>query len=805
MDATRMIIELLFVIAMSIFVICCVFAWHLRQRGATLPVTAQRSRRLIRAGELSVLTLLADAVWYRVLWSSQYNGEILIFSEVSLPIVRSAHLSMFAATLSIGIVGLLIGACLRVSAAIPIVILTGATFSTINAHSGVWVPTLAGFDPDSPPIPIEFKLDDGVEQADLWVNGVRLGKTPFNITLDELIQRVPDWKLEPDLDQIANLPIGYPEKFGPSHRYRRIRATFSIWSPTKPAVQKHFIMAVARNGEPGTPHSGHVNQTGGSSYQGILTAAIVNLKVTFPSQLAAIEEQLDLVRLLDYEPGAAWFVKMESFGDTAWLKLRHASWTEPELDSVMDAWARQTYKIDRATDGPAAFAILKKILADRVEAGSYFTQSLAGRAVRLLAPKLDPDLLVDQAVSTFGDNSRVPMGIWGSGSDNTIGSEMPRNRDVYNSQNSGTGTVAEQVLITDAVMLLDFHLDIVDRDSDNAIEDRLVPWLLTVNQNRDNWLEDAVFLGGSHVDKFLLRQNWQKQPTEFFDPLNVRLGAHDVLVNRWLLTLANHDSHAAARIRRKHRSEFVKLATRILQARNGFFQINLNSDVDFIFLHGNQPGSLAEEFWPVFNGLVESVKDPGERLRLRYRYLARIHPLSTPEQFCKLYEYMPQRRIHDPLQGLYLIPDAQRKSLLKALLKRNQELIDEVDSPQNGTRKQLLNSDRIDLERMIEELDPVAKSVRIAKVVEQHNEERRTSYREYLINAQPDVRVIPLLAKSEIPEIRELAVVAARYHPTAELRAILETLTEDADQKVRTAAVTASNELEALLSAASGN
>jgi hypothetical protein len=800
----RLIEGSLFLIVIVMVHVVGVILWNRRFRGGARPTTAGRTGKGIRAGEMSVLALLALVLWYKALLAAQIDGEFIFLSDVALPIVRRAHLTMFAATLAIAVVGLVVGAFWRMSAGITIVILTGATFSTINAYSGAWVPTLAGFDPEKPPIPIEFRLNDGIEQADLTVNGILLGRTPFSITLDELLQRVPEWESEAAQDRMVAQPHRDEEGHGPDQRFRRMRVEFYLSSNHRSAGWKHFYASVDRDGEPGVPARG-VTQTGGITHGGNLTAAIVNLGVSFPSQLAAIEKQLDRARLLNYTPDDAWFEKMDSLGELAWRQLREARMYEPELDSVMDAWARRTYRLDRATDESTSTEILKEILADCIQRGEYSTLSPAGRAVRLLTAGQDADALVDLTIASLEAGSRLSMGFSYSNFLNEIVGEHPRRKNVFDHMVTGSGKAAEPVLMTDAIMLLDYHLDTTHPHADNAIERRLVPYLLQRSHDRETSLEDAIFLGGSHVDEFLLRQNWEKRPVDESDPVYARSVSTDTLTNRWLLALANHDSLAAAEFRRKHRQELLKLATQLLQARDGFFGGNWNDAIDFVFLHGNESGSLAEEFWPVFKGLVQRVKDSRERLILCYRYLARIHPLSTPKQFCDLYEYDSDQSVSHAIENLHLIPAEAGVDVLNALLIRNQELIDEVDSHPVGKRKQLLNSDRGAIQHMIETLDPVAKNARIVKAVEQNLHSQREFFRQHLANGQPAAQLVALLAKSPIAELRKMAVIAARNHPTAVLRATLKQLTDDEAQDVRAAATTATGELEVLRTAGSGH
>jgi hypothetical protein len=205
--------------------------------------------------------------------------------------------------------------------------------------------------------------------AELYVNGVLLGKTPVVTTFDEFLEKVPYWS-EP--------PKGFRD------RTERLKwAQFEL--PRQQGPERYYYARVKLDGE-----WGHIEGGGGGGGGGKYTySAERHFEVVFAHRQERMEKLLDKARLSDYRVGAEWFEAMETFGQDGPITVRKAMDKEPDMINVLDDWVRWRYELDKVTDTESAWQTFERICAEADTLQSYSTASVAGRAVELLVSRVD--------------------------------------------------------------------------------------------------------------------------------------------------------------------------------------------------------------------------------------------------------------------------------------------------------------------------------------------------------------------------------------------------------------------------------
>ncbi len=233
--------------------------------------------------------------------------------------------------------------------------------------------------------------------AELWVNGVFVGRTPVVTTLDEFRKKVPRRPEPPeeysDPENEVRVAGHYAIGGGWSGtRYERLIKITIPEQPQGPYRDGRSTGGRTNRGEdehgPRTYYAriklgdewgmGRQSGSGGGGGRYSYRAHTV-IQAHFPRRDKRLEALLDHARLADYEVGADWFEAIETYGQDGPIALRTAPDREPGMAGVLDAWARWRYGLDEVTDPDAAWRAFERICREADGERRYSTISVAWR------------------------------------------------------------------------------------------------------------------------------------------------------------------------------------------------------------------------------------------------------------------------------------------------------------------------------------------------------------------------------------------------------------------------------------------
>ncbi|MBN1972799.1 MAG: hypothetical protein JW787_04125 [Sedimentisphaerales bacterium] len=667
------------------------------------------------------------------------------------------------------------------------------------------------------------------EAGELWVNGVHLGTLPYETTFTDFYRKVPFWAEEPNENSRENRDSWL---FVPDRWFYNMKADGSYYAPwAKIMMPQESARRNEGNSGPSFNPDGRQTEREGNTYYVRVKVGdewgyfkgpggsssrsggkygnrteIIYFGFIFPERQKRIEELLDIARLNDYSPAPAWFEAMETYNSDGWLAVRKAMEKEPDMLKLLDAWAVWKYDLDKVTDSKSAWTAFKRIYAEAEKKQSYLTSDIAGRAVELLVPKLDPQILVNNARRIILSvqnytwyqwkmNDRTQFGM--SDSDKGLYTGADQITSIFRG-GGRTRLSPENCVFAHAVWKLDEILDWQDDTKPNIVENELVPVFIAQNYSDISMLQIAAHIGGPHIEQYLLRQNWRADVEELPFSQRIRGGLRKE-VNGWLYLLANLGTPAGEEFRRKNAQSVMDMAD--LVAEN--LRMRWNNEMDFIFID-NHLGekSLAYKYWQRFKETT-AIKNFPDALKLQYQYLIRMEPLSTVDMYVQCWrDYNSDYDLfHEALDGFAKaeIPIIKRKQIYDALVKHVNRDISNVTDFINRDKEQIRRSI---LEKLKSELLPVEESERTEDIFDG----LRTSNFQYkpenvaawLANEEQTHPLINMLAEADEPQLKLIVMDVLREHPISANRAILEKLLNDSDQQVRIAAEQIETYLEKL-------
>jgi hypothetical protein len=695
---------------------------------------------------------------------------------------------------------------------------------------------------------VAFTIDLGetnAKGADLWVNGVYLGKTPYITTVADFEAKVPYWaKLPADLESAkVETPYYGPRGIGPEIRsrwsrfprssctsqYGRIAPTESVDlsssstghsqkdAATKtPEHQAHpgrgetaYYFAKVRYagewGEAGTGSGG-----GGSAGNGNWQIE-AHFDVIFRQRQKRLDALLNMARAADYRVGPDWFQAAETYDGDAWLAVTKAAENEPGMATLRDAWAVWRYELDKAVDAESAWKAFQRICDEADSRQQYSTDSVTGRAVELLATKLPPERLVDVAVRLARETSTFSYTRWRSNGRLQFGCrEKPGAMNTGAARATGYfGSSGNKSLfpvggfpVAHAIWMLDEQLRSTEQREPNILQQRLVPEIVRWQYNHIDPLPMtlAAHLGGPAVDKFLLRQPWGTPlASSYYTDQTVYVASQQV--NKWFYYLVYLNDDAGNIFRRTQAYHIMELADKICGDRIDY----CHDEINFIFMDPD----LAKEYWPRFSRLARQ-KDGYEGLRAQWEYLIRMGDAATVEMFVDTWKNT--RLSHGAYWGatskLDEIKPPLRRQVIDAIVRQVRRSTTNLAEAWNSL------SGRTDAEKidgvisMLESHDPTAVRLSQAEKLladlrkeaagEGRSQPLRQSVSLWLAHTQPDSPLVAMLAKADKPELRLMAMDALQAYPIPQYREMLDKLLKDADATVRTAAEKTSRQLKKL-------
>ena len=315
-----------------------------------------------------------------------------------------------------------------------------------------------------------------LDGAELWVNGVFLGKTPYVTTLGDFKAKVPDWPKPP-----ADYETDYVKAF---RDYGPNGGGWTLWNRWVKFDLPNLKTYYARIRYAGEWAGG--NFGGGNEREDSWGASrvITDIACVFPERRKRLETLLSMARVANYRVGPAWFETLETYSEDGWLAIHKAAENEPRMTQVIDAWATWRYRLDTVTDADSAWRAFQKICNEADARGEYSTASLAGRAVELLVPKLLPRTLVDKSVEFIQSGRLFPMSVnWQAAGRLEFGRKRTSDADYSDVRPSDRYLPTSGVVLAHAVWMLNDRLRSRDEPEPNIIQQRIVPELIHAEYN----------------------------------------------------------------------------------------------------------------------------------------------------------------------------------------------------------------------------------------------------------------------------------------------------------------------------------
>jgi hypothetical protein len=713
----------------------------------------------VLAANIAQLCLCGDTRWDRP-WSMYITLYVLISLGAAVGIGIASLIAFWGKTRLGVVVMVLVG----------IAYVVGSNSNLAANHIRPWELNTSDIDPSSITWTIDLN-NTNIKGADLWVNDVYLGKTPYVTTLSEFEAKVPYWPDPPadfktanwnQLPRTACISGGCVKPNKKEDVHQESQPTSSSLPHVHPKCDQPvlYYAKIRYAGEWGIP-LGYCS--GGGIKQ--LQAGLIS---EFSMQQKRMKSLLNQARLADYHVGPDWFKAAETYQGDVWVAVQKAAGAEPRMVEVLNAWAAWRYGLDQVTDEESAWRAFQKICEEADAEKIYLTTSVAGWAVEMLVPRLPQERLVNRAVelisrmgavdyTSYQFNGRLQFGCIRQNGYFLFGDTC-----CTSSLSSWDGTKSQSppvsgFPIAHAVWRLYEQLRAEDPSKQNIVQQRIVPVVLRSQYEKynDHIMLVAASLGGDVVDKFLLRQNSLDQPTPF-DGRRMFISGREV--NPWFYTLLYLDDEAGDRWRHQNVEKIMEFAdTSYLKYNFSWFEDN-----KFIF----QSPWLAKEYWPRFAALVRSNPRGSIQhlLTEQWRYLERMGDAATVEMYLDAWDKT------NILYADFAFADSPKR--LKAEVRRPllEALIQRVQEHRENLQDVLKTSNANEVIRLLKLQDDANSSESLAEK----------------------------LSKATRPEDRIAVVNALLTCATPENRALLEKLQSDSDSGVREAAQVGLEQLKTL-------
>ncbi len=794
---------------------------------------AQTASRIVEATVLALAAAIILASW------PAFSGNMVSLEH------RTADDIVFACVVAAA--GIAVLAALLGRTGIGAGVLIAAITICATANSGPdpcrWLVSLFQRPASKRPSTIPSTSTARTSTDELWVNGVYLGKTPYTTTLGDFEAKAPYWPSPPaDYEKEKSVSVHYaPNGPGPETRYRWIRFPRSICeskspeAPRTPEYGAHPRLAdfsrddaagktPEHSQHPGREQTAHYfakvryagewglagNSCGGDGSRNNAGWQInARFEIIFRQRQKRLDTLLNIARLAGYRVGPEWFQAAETYNGDAWIALEKAAEEEPQMTAVRDAWAAWRCGLDKINNAGSAWTAFQQICDEAETEQQYLTDSVAGRAVELLVPKLPPKRLADKAAQLIRNTSTSGYCRWQSGGRLQFGwRQRPGTFYVGASSSFTSGTAPSGnrpqlpvggFPVVHAVWMLDVQLRSTDQSQPNILQQQIAPEIVRWHYKDFNTLPMllASYIGGPDVDKFLVRQPWGTPPDPWHQADWTYVSSQQV--NKWLHLLAYLNDDAGRNFRRQRADLFMQLADRLYQSNMILWQASL----DFLVMDP----CLAKEYWPRFARLArqQSALWP---LQNQWEYLARMGDAASVEMFVEAWKdtNIPLNDYWSALGVLDKLKPPTRRKVIDAIARQ----VRQDDGNLAGVLKSFGRKDHPEAkDRVISMLEshepPAARLAEAEELFADLQKEPKTgrpslrrNVRLWLEHAQPDSPLAAMLAKADKPELRLLAVDALREYPTPPNQALLERLRKDSDPAVRAAADEVTQQLKKL-------
>ncbi|MGD0519103.1 MAG: hypothetical protein ABSA26_16330 [Thermoguttaceae bacterium] len=716
-------------------------------------------------------------------------------------LTQAIRFACVVAGAGIAIIGALSGRTLA-GTIVLVVVLIGYGYVVMGNRYG-------GYDKMAEKPAVHYTIDlsgVNVDGAELWVNGVYLGKTPYIATVDEFISKVPYWPEQPKDYDTDNVAIPEYQQDGVSastyYRWIKFQSPVVVWAgslvtPLPLADWRTYYARVRYAGEWGLHGGG-----GGGGMTNYYADSEVN--VFFPERQKRLDALLNKARLTDYRVWDDWYKAMETYNEDGWIALDNAVGKEPGMKKVMDDWASRRYQLDKVVDEESAWQTFQRICDEAKSREWYLTASLAGHAVEILVPKLPQDRLVEKTVKIIRNSDTFDYTQWTLNGRLVFGINqgpgfvsLGKAGSMYNSgsvegQFPVSGFPVNGFPVAHAIWKLNDRLVAEKAASPNIIQLRIVPEIIRRfyrKPSSDAPMLIATHFGGPAIDTLLQRQS------RHFDRLNL----WDDISLYYIVYLKDE-------VGQKYRHDYAWsiMSSADWRCEKTSSLHDLPDQIDFIFV---EPW-LAKEYWPHFAKLIRQ-EPSSERLirqkqffnplKTQWQYLLKMGDSAMPEMFVEAWKET-KINFSDFMFSVQLLKQLDRKtqqnvvdSLVEEIQINSSNL---VNVPEN-LKKEMIRQ----LQTPSGEHDPQL----VFETLEKGPQADRDSLMKYLPlwleHNEPASHLVDMLAKADDPKLRALALGAVRANPTPEHQALLQQLLNDPDSTVREAAEKVSKELKVLAEA----
>ena len=495
---------------------------------------------------------------------------------------------------------------------------------------------LASQDDDTKPIPATIRMAGRFEGIDVWLNGVNVGQTPIQTTLGELLARITDRdrdrRTAPDNHHTKWIfEKTRPGAFQPMIRLNDVADAsgkyISINAWVENAGIPGYLGRFGPNQSPRASGRGGQRLDRGDPFRPYRLV----FHVTFAEWEQAIDVLLERARLADYQVSEDWLAAIASYRHRGWTRLRQLMPYEPEMSRLLDDLTRWQFGLSPDLSSDAAWQIVERIRSQAASDSAFYTDTPAGRALRLMIDRLDPQQVADEFVAAIESRQTSSLG---TGDFDPVDGESHFRLELDGPARFGT-LEPETLVLVHLVGFLDQYLDEQDDSRDNIIEQVVVPAVMRLQYRDGSWpyFDLAAKLGGSVFENFLFRHDLSLSvDDDSIAKIDYGNGYGPVVENRWFLKAADYESPAGARFRTLNKERLFEWARKlILSGKVPSPHAGFHGELDFLFLETESGSPLAVEFWDeVHSSHVGNGND------LREIFLRRLGNHATPEMYSDL-------------------------------------------------------------------------------------------------------------------------------------------------------------------------
>ena len=766
-----------------------------RPQESSLPLNAPRATSWCRGMEAVVVLLMGVAVIgssvLNVWW---YGVDLDLIPETQR---RQEFFLLGLLTVAVGVTS--VAAIWRTSVAImAAVVLLSAHLSLLDQGT---IGRHVASETDIASCAIEIQLE-GTTGAEVWANGVHLGRTPLTVSLSDWM-KLPRWldaPTEGPEGSAADTTAKETPSRGSKQSGNRPRWIPCVVKPAGTSVSTRlpdgtYFLWVEVGGDPIVGASASGTNLKFDGMQWVTTPILISGRSK--SWDKSLDRFWNQARARDYriDSAAEWLAAMNSFGDFAWGIARARLEEERLLGEWLDHLLRADLGLSSAPTSAEAWAAFEKLEQQVTNAREYRTDSQIGWSLDLLLPHLDPEQLARHAVGMIKSLRWCPSsGSW------EIHYAMHENRSGHEHAEFGLKRASVDVthyrrrdqlarlgFLAHAVWQMDERLDTKsnDRHEDNTIERIVVPALWRRSWQFEEAKQWVRRLGGTMENRLIERQieHW-RQRRLYLDPTFAS----------WPWPISQRDqSDAAHRWRHEHADEILAIADRLSLIEG---QRTLQP-FELLFSDANVTAdSVAARYWPRFRDRVVATSwAPKQKVETLWEYLFQLEPFTTAEMYAEAWRLSEvDWLVANELQlsesvRLHRAAPEKRRAIVTAITS-------EVESRLKAAREGGSARRVAELEETLRQIPQLQQRYFESLAERQLRNFRHHPEQESMFDVMAYWLTMSIPVCSEIRDMlgspdakqRLLGVRVIATHPAPHIRPLLGPLLEDSDPAVRTLA-----------------